>query len=405
VAGSSGGAVGGGSGGATAGTGGAGTAGGRGGGSAGTGGSGTAGAGGATGLGPLRLIVFYTRWGTTYPEWFPSGDDRNFTLTGVLQPLVPHKSDVIVVSGLTNASRYTLADGTTTLSGANPSGGGDALATLLTARPPVSRVTAGGPSLDEVVGDCGGAAGPPLRLAVGQLGWEDETGVSFAADGTPRRGDRHPNEAAVRVLGHTVNAPDPAANIDAVYPAVGAAHMDVAVEALATGKTCAVTLMWGDQVAPLWLNLSGLMHDLSHFANSLYNSVVLATPPPSTANHFVRVQTWYAEQFASLLARLKAVPVGAGTLLDRSVVLWISDSGSGADHTGYFIPVVIAGGGGRLDVGRFVQTKMRPVPIPDVTTVGRTQGDLLAALARLWGIASFGDPAIARQPLTEILKP
>jgi hypothetical protein len=378
-----------------------------GGGRGGTGGGATAGTGGA-GLGPIRLVIFYTRWGTTYPEWFPTGSERNFTLGAVLQPLEPHKSELILLSGLTNASVSMQDGGAPLLRGTNASNdlNNDAMISLLTAQRAGLAGGTYGPSLDTTVGDCGGAAGPPLRLAVGKLGFEDNPGISFGASGTPAiRGDGDPNAVATRILGHTVTSPDPGGNINDIYPALGAAHMDVLVEALATGKSCAATLMWGDQVSPSWLGTNTSVHELSHLANSLFSGVT-ANPPPSTSGQFVALQRWYAQQFASLLDRLRAIPVGPGTLLDRSVVVWISEAGSGSDHTGYFIPVVIAGrAGGRLDVGRFVQVKPRPVPIAEVQTIVRTQGDLLAALASLWGIANFGDPAIARQPLTEILKP
>jgi hypothetical protein len=417
MAGTGGGAIAGSRGGAIAGSGGSASAGASGGAAAGTGGGAIGGRGGAgggatagtsgAGLGPIRLVIFYTRWGTTYPEWFPTGSERNVTLSTVLQPLEPHKSELIVLSGLTNASVSMQDGGAPLLRGTNASNdpSNDAMISLLTAQPAGLGGLAYGPSLDTIVGDCGGAAGPPLRLAIGKFGFEDNPGVSFGANGTAIRGDGDPGAVATRVLGHTVTSPDPAGNIDDIYPALGAAHMDVLVEALATGKSCAATLMWGDQVSPSWLGSTISIHELSHLSNGLYNGVT-SNAQPSPSGQFVALQRWYAQQFASLLDRLRAVPVGPGTLLDRSVVVWISESGSGSDHTGYFIPVVIAGrAGGRLDVGRFLQVKPRPVPIGEVQTIVRTQGDLLAALAGLWGIASFGDPAIARQPLTEILTP
>jgi hypothetical protein len=285
------------------------------------------------------------------------------------------------------------------------------MTTLLTARPAAGRDVAQGPSLDTAVGDCGGAAGPPLRLTVGTFGWTDMSGISYGADGLPIRGERDPNAVATRVLGHGVDAPDPdgpPGAIDTTYPALGAAHMDVAVEALATRKTCAVTLMWGDQVEPRWIGISDYVHDLSHTGNSVYLAVTTPTwyQPQTTLKGYPKVLEWYAQQFARLLDRMRAVPLGNGTLLDRSVVIWISDNGSGPDHSGDFLPIVIAGrAGGRLDVQRYLEFAPRPIPWSEVYIPRRTQGDLLAALASLWGIGTFGDPAIARQPMTEILKP
>src|ERR1041384_7531695 len=134
------------------------------------------------------------------------------------------------------------------------------------------------------------------------------------------------------------------------------------------------------------------------------------TGPPQPSNstgQFQKLQTFYAQEFAALLTRMSNAPVCAGTLLDRSVVVWISESGQGEDHRGYFMPVVIAGGADSgIDVGRTIEIVPHPVPIENLLAVVRTQGDLFAALGRLWGLPpTFGDPRIARQPLTEILLP
>jgi hypothetical protein len=184
--------------------------------------------------------------------------------------------------------------------------------------------------------------------------------------------------------------------------------MGVAVEALATSKACVVTLMWGDQVVPKWLNMNVLVHELSHDTADTYSAI----NTPSSARpggRFVTLQRWYAQQFADLLQRLREVPLGSGTLLDHSVVLWISESGAGSDHSGAYIPVIIGGrADGRLDGGRLIEVKPHagaPGVFIDTTAVARTQGDLLLALGSLWGLSTFGDPRIASQPLMQIFRP
>jgi len=399
IAGSGGGAIAGSSGGATAGAGGA---------NAGAGGA-TAGAGGSSAMSdPLRLLIFYTRWGTSYPEWWPTGSDRNFSMSAMLQPLEAHKNDIILVSGLGNASLIAgAADAGPRLEWAQVVTG-DSMRTLLTGRSVDPGGPAQGPSLDTVIGDCGGMAGPPLRLAVGQLGYDNLPGLSFDRAGSAIPAERDPQAVALRVLGHNVSAPSLTGDINVDYPGIGAAQMGVAVEALATAKTCAVTLLWGEQVTLRGLGLTVDVPTAADETSDLYDAIYSASAV-RPGNPFVTLQNWYAQQFASLLDRLAATPLGSGTLLDRSVVVWISDSGAGYDDEGLFIPVVIAGrGGGRLDVGRFFEVVPHVAPpgtYIDIWTITRTQGDLLAALAGLWGIASFGDPQIARQPLTEILKP
>ena len=88
-------------------------------------------------------------------------------------------------------------------------------------------------------------------------------------------------------------------------------------------------------------------------------------------------------------------PVAPGvTMLDRSLVMWISETGEASSHSGHNIPVVLIGNlGGALRQGQYLQY------------VSRTQGDLLLTLAQVAGATTFGDPAIATAPLTELLAP
>jgi len=56
---------------------------------------------------------------------------------------------------------------------------------------------------------------------------------------------------------------------------------------------------------------------------------------------------WYSTKFASLLTKLKDTPdpVFGGTLLDNTMILFMSELSSGHDHYGNHLPVILAGGG------------------------------------------------------------
>src|SRR6478672_9268898 len=69
----------------------------------GAGGGGTAGSVGPPSSAP-RLIIFYTCWGTAYPDWWPAGSEMSFSLGPILAPLERYKDKLIVLSGLTNAN-------------------------------------------------------------------------------------------------------------------------------------------------------------------------------------------------------------------------------------------------------------------------------------------------------------
>ena len=95
-------------------------------------------------------------------------------------------------------------------------------------------------------------------------------------------------------------------------------------------------------------------------------------------------ERWYMEQFAGLIARLKAVPEGAGTLLDHTAVLYINQMGSGSGHHTNSNPIAIAGScGGYLKTGHSL---VYNTPIP--------HNGVLIAIANAMGVptTTFGNP-------------
>lgn len=109
------------------------------------------------------------------------------------------------------------------------------------------------------------------------------------------------------------------------------------------------------------------------------------------------VQTWHAEQIAYLLAQLDAVPEGTGTLLDHTIVLWVSELGlapsGNAGHRRHNVPAVIAGGGaGYFNTGRLLDMGGRPFA-DLLLTVGHAMG--------YEGISQFG--ADSSGPIHELI--
>jgi hypothetical protein len=69
-----------------------------------------------------------------------------------------------------------------------------------------------------------------------------------------------------------------------------------------------------------------------------------------------KIYTWYAERFASLLMKLDAIPEGAGTMLDNTLVIWGSEVGTGSNHDFKNVPFVVAGGGANgVKGGQYLQ--------------------------------------------------
>lgn len=90
--------------------------------------------------------------------------------------------------------------------------------------------------------------------------------------------------------------------------------------------------------------VSGDHHGMSHHKHQ-----------PAAVAEYTRVSTWYIEQFAYLLDRMRHLDEGDGSLLDHSVVLYGSGMKDGNGHVKEDLPLIVAGrGGGALRQGRHV---------------------------------------------------
>lgn len=77
---------------------------------------------------------------------------------------------------------------------------------------------------------------------------------------------------------------------------------------------------------------------------------------------FTIINTFYMEQYAYLLDRLKGMKEGSSNVLENSVVLFGSNISTGQSHNGKNIPLLLSGNaGGRLKSGRHIETKNQPI--------------------------------------------
>jgi len=107
-----------------------------------------------------------------------------------------------------------------------------------------------------------------------------------------------------------------------------------------------------------------------------------------------RINTWYAQQLAGLISRLKTTPDGAGgTLFDNTLVLWCNELAKGNTHGRLGAPYVLAGGAGSgLRTGRFLRYDGQGLP----------HNNLLLSILNAMGVPdrSFGKPDWCTGPLT-----
>ena len=102
---------------------------------------------------------------------------------------------------------------------------------------------------------------------------------------------------------------------------------------------------------------------------------------PSREEHGVPVRRFHAERVADIAGRLAAVKEGDGTLLDNTLIVWMSDAAEEHHGTGQQWPLVLVSNlGGRLKTaGRFLQ-------YPGYGKPGhRTLGNFYLALLRAFG--------------------
>jgi hypothetical protein len=103
------------------------------------------------------------------------------------------------------------------------------------------------------------------------------------------------------------------------------------------------------------LGVSEGHHSLSHHQND-----------PIKLNHIATIDAWQMELFAHLLRRLDEVSEGAGSLLDSTTVMSISEVEDGNAHRHYNLPVVLAGRVGDLEMGRYLDITAMDQPIANL---------------------------------------
>ncbi|HTB57696.1 MAG TPA: DUF1552 domain-containing protein [Polyangia bacterium] len=372
---------------------------------------------------PRRFIVMFSPNGTLPTQWTPTGTETSFTLSPILMPLAPHQADIVVVEGLLQEGgggdgHQNGIGGMLTGSPLNPGPFAGVGA------PPAGWAT--GPSIDQRIAQALAAPTPYQSLELGvQVGAADNWGrMIYQAANQPLPptddpaqvyasvfSDLHTDPVALahlrarrksildavggeytRIGGQLGSADkqrldahltavreietrlttslvdnnpschDPtvtavAAQENDSFPAVGSLQMDLLTMALACDLTRVASMQWSRSVSQVrftWLNVPDGHHDLSHRSDDDSDAV----------NKLTLINTWYAQQMADLITRLKNTPDGAGgTLFDNSLILWSNELAKRNTHSRQDAPYVLAGNaGGGLRTGRFVSYEGQGLP-------------------------------------------
>jgi len=171
---------------------------------------------------------------------------------------------------------------------------------------------------------------------------------------------------------------------DSQAPEVMKAQVELIANALACNLTRVVSFQLGQEgngsMRFPFLGHTGVMHSYSHESQHYERGAAMWN-----------IHLWYAEQFAHLVGKLQSVREGDGTLLDNTLVVWLTTMSDGRLHDGK-TPVITAGrAGGAVRTGQFFSAK-------------RYTADLLATIANIMGVAidSYGDPMLARGLISEL---
>jgi hypothetical protein len=367
----------------------------------------------ATGI--KRFIVMFTPNGTIPQAWTPTGGETDFTLPAILAPLAPHRADLVIVAGLNQQggggdghqngiggmlTGMPLNPGPFAGVGAAPAGWAmgpsvdqrvaEALAAPTKLRSLELGVQVGGADnwgrmiyraanqplppaddparvYDSVFADLHTDPAVLARLRRRRKSILDTVGGQYASlaarVGAVDRQRLDAHLGAVReiesrlttdlVIGNAA-CKDPtltpvAPQINDTFPKVGELQMDLLTMAFACDMTRVASLQWSRSVAQIrfsWLGITEGHHDLSHRGDDDVAAV----------DKLTRINTWYAQQLAALITRLKQTPDGAGgTLFDGTLILWANDLAKGNTHSRNGAGYVLAGSaGGALRTGRFL---------------------------------------------------
>jgi hypothetical protein len=166
------------------------------------------------------------------------------------------------------------------------------------------------------------------------------------------------------------HAPKPFASPPQSMPDVISAQFDIAAAALSAGLTNVITITSG---------LGGLGPNYKGFSNMGQHSAGHSNPDPELGvrgNEIVRrVHQFMAERTAELMTRLEKIPEGDGTMLDHTLVVFMSDSAERQHSHGSQWPMVVLGDlGGKLKTGNLITYPMQAKLVENDYGESREQG-------------------------------
>ena len=362
----------------------------------------------ATGATPIesRFVLWFNGNGVVENYWVPREVGTNYNITPCLRPLEPFKQDIHVITGLDNP---------------NGKGHHGAMSSLMSGEAFTGR-GAGGPSIDQVIaqkigndsrfrslqiGACQESFGesiqrnmswaerdrplPPEmiphrlfdRLFGGKdLGWIDRKKSVLdrvrgdASSFSSRLGQEDKTRldeylTSVRSVERTIASlpPEYAKELERPeetgdmrdWPRIAKLQSDLLVHALASRQTRVASYMLTK--CQSLTRFPWLGHTNQHHAYTHNNAAA-----PESQRIMRDINRWHVEEFAYLLAKLKSIPEGEGTLLDHTLLVYVHEHAEANSHKTSGMTAILAGHAGGLKTGQH-------------SVVTGTMGDLYLTLA------------------------
>jgi hypothetical protein len=347
-----------------------------------------------------RFVLWFNGNGIPEKYWIPSEVGPEYELTPCLSPLVSFRKDIHIITGLDNPAARM------------PGPGNDHHRSMsgLVSGTPFSGRGAGGTSFDQMVASKIGRTARFRSLQVGvcqeshgesihrnmswagydralppeliphnlfdrlfgakEEGWvkRKESVLDAVADdfkdlnGTlgkqdQRRLDEHLSsvrdlERAIASLPpeyRKVDEPELGGDVKD-YPHIAKLQTDLLAHALASGQTRVASYMLTkcqSLVRMPWLGYTSLRHhDYTH----------TNADSPQAQRIMRDICRWHVEEFAYLMAKLKSVPEGDGSLLDHCCLLYVHEHAEANPHKNNGMVAILAGHANRMVTGTHTKT-------------------------------------------------
>ena len=199
---------------------------------------------------------------------------------------------------------------------------------------------------------------------------------------------------------------DPADTNNHPHEVIGRAHLGMIKAAFLCDVTRVATFMWS--AGTNWVVFPAMFNGASNLQKSAqpHHPISHDTNPATTA-WLAQIDRWYAQQTAAFLQELDSTPDFDGnSLLDNTVVVYVTEVARAWDHDWRNVPFLVFGGKNtRIQGGQFIKVTDGSLAKVEGTLGGsgpnRSTNDVWLALAPIFGVnlTSLGDPKQYQGPL------